>query len=185
MESINSSDLNLIRQMLDLKMRESYKGSEESYTLWFSRMQLRELSNDKASFVCENEMKRGIISDRFLSFISDCLTAVLGYETEVEIGVDTSLAPVITNDDNVISPLEIIRKQEEKEARRNEEFEAEFDEASETGERRLRYNEDYTFENFVVGNFCACSRTERREQPERKGLDRCKPALYLGSVRTR
>ena len=152
MESVNSGDLTLIRQMLDYKMRETYTGTDESYSLWFSRLQLRELGNDKALFVCENEMKRGIISEKFLPFISDCLTSVIGYETDITIEVDTSLAPVIPNDDNVISPLEILRRQEEAEARLNDEEDDDFGDESETGERRLKYSEEYTFENFVVGN---------------------------------
>lgn len=154
-----SLDLTLIRQMLDYRMRQTYTGSDQSYELWFSRMQLRKLEGDRAFFVCENEMKQSIISDRFIDFISSSLTDVLGYETEIDISVDTSLAPVIPND-GVISPLDTIREKEEKQKKREaadelddlneEELDGGLSERS--GERRLTYNDEYTFENFIVGN---------------------------------
>lgn len=168
MESGNTRDLNLIRQMLDYRMRETYTGSDESYTLWFSRMQLRSLGEDKAVFACENEMKQQIISDKFLGFISDSLADCIGYEIDCEITVDTSLAPVIPNDGTIISPLDIIREKEERQAKRvmaELESDDDYDDYDEQGgeydsvelppdhgERRLRYNDEYTFDNFVVGN---------------------------------
>ena len=156
----NRHDLNLIRQMLDYKMRETYTGSDQSYELWFSRLRLRELDDTHAYFVCENEMKRTIISEKYLDFIGDSLFDVIGYETEITVGVDTSLAPVIPDDGTVISPLNIIREREKQEELRKQQSDSaekdltenDIDIPSDPGERRLRYNEDYTFENFVVGN---------------------------------
>ena len=158
MESDNTTELEYIKMMLDDTMRRNYTGTDQSYELWFSRMQLRKLDNEKAYFVCENEMKRKIITEKFITFIRESLSAVIGYDAEIDLSVDTSLAPVIKNESGVISPLELLRLREEQEKTAATEAEEEpdtddFDEdASETGERRLRYNEDYTFENFIVGN---------------------------------
>ena len=157
MNSENQGDLNLIRQMLDYKMRETYTGSDQSYELWFSRLQLRELDENHAHFVCENEMKRSIISDKYLDFIADSLFDVIGYDAEITVGVDTSLAPVIPDDGTVISPLKMIREKEMKTISAQEEAEPDYTDEdigipSDPGEKRLRFNNDYTFENFVVGN---------------------------------
>ena len=152
----NHRELDDIRQMLDYKMRESYKGSDQSYSLWFTRLQLRELDENRAYFVCENAMKHKIINEKYIDFISDCLADVLGYETNVEIGIDTSLAPVVPDDGTVISPLKIIREQEEKEKREKERLEKEASEQPPArdnpyAEKHLSYNDEYTFENFLTG----------------------------------
>lgn len=161
MPSGYNSDLDLIRQMLDYKMRQTYTGSDQSYELWFARLQLRELDENHAAFFCENEMKRSIISERYIDFIADALFDVIGYETEITIGVDTSLAPVIPDDGTVISPLKLIREREKKladqsmeNAGKTEESFSDDDEEipADTGEKRLRFNNEYTFENFIVGN---------------------------------
>jgi len=181
MEFESNADLSFMWQMLDEKMRQCYSGTEQSYELWFGRMQFRYLDADRAVFVCENETKRGIIQKKYAEFISECLVDVNGYSPEVEIGVDTSLAPSVPDDGTVISPLKIARELEAKrreeerlaeEAKANAdrsdhenepEFEEDFTSAGENtiertaesaesrGEKLLTYNEDYTFENFIVG----------------------------------
>ncbi len=163
-----SLDLKLIREMLDERMKETYSGTDQSYELWFSRMQLRKLDGDHAYLVCESEMKQKIITEKFVDFISSCLSDVLGYETEVEIGIDTSLAPVLENN-GVVPALDIIREREERQKRQaamaekaqwaksgdwtnDDESDYQDEPAERTGERRLTYNDEYTFENFVVGS---------------------------------
>jgi len=205
-----SSDAYLcdIWSMLDTRMREKYQYGQESYVLWFGRMQLINLDADRAVFACENETKRGIIEKRFTDFISSSMEDVIGYAPDVEIVVDKRLAPVIINDTGVISPLEIIkerraRMEDLKKASENpdlppefyneplsspifssekyadkgwsqpqppnlsvqKEAEEEFDEPEDLrrddedepssgesrGEKRLTYNSDFTFENFIVG----------------------------------
>jgi len=189
MDSRNDMQLSHIWQMLEEKMREDYQGTELSYNLWFGRMELRYLDADSAVFVCENETKQNIISKKYVDFISDCLAAVIGYMPDVEIKVDTSLAPIVPDDGTIISPLKIIKERqkarEEKQKYSSYEeddeplnfgdyddfddedydddsFEIEEEEKKpvetkvnppmESGERRLTYNDDYTFENFIVGN---------------------------------
>lgn len=209
MDHLSDAYLSDIWLMLDAKMRESYKYTEESYELWFGRMQLSYLDADRAVFVCENETKRSIISKRFIEFIAASMADVLGYSPAITIEVDKSLAPVIPNSEGIISPVEIAK--ERKAAREQASLEAkaalEAKEALETNtaaadnevsdngwsqpqapnltpqvtaqdesnevledpyeefgtapadpknesrsERRLTYNEDFTFENFIVGN---------------------------------
>ena len=201
MDVSNDAYLADIWEMLDARMREKYQYTESSYMLWFGRMKLVNLDADRAVFVCENETKRDVIEKRWTEFIASSLEDVIGYAPDIEIKVDKSLAPVITNDEGVISPMEIAREKREKieeaknipasipqqafqsardypdrpisenkgwsqpqapnlAARREAEMEAEksrseqsdYDQQDESrGERRLTYNPDYTFENFIVG----------------------------------
>lgn len=96
MEIENGADLSIIGTLLEEIMHSNYKNSEQSYELWFGRLRLRRLSAEEAYFVCENELKRKIITDKFSDYIGECLKEVIGYNPGVKIGVDTSLAPIIT-----------------------------------------------------------------------------------------
>ncbi len=180
MESRNDMQLSQIWELVVEIMRGKYQGPSHAFELWFGRVQFRYLDADRAVFVCENETKRQIISTKYIDFIGDALEDVIGYSPEITIDVDTSLAPIVPDDGTVISPLKIVRerqRQRELEARRVAELyyedddddydeeddyddEYEDDETEETeeiksrdsGEKRLTYNDDYTFENFIVGN---------------------------------
>ena len=123
MDTENRSEIQIIGEMLEEIMHTNYIHSEQSYELWFGRLQLRRLDSDEAFFVCENELKRKIITEKFTDYIADCLSDVIGYKPKVKIGVDTSLAPVVPDDGTVISPLKILRERqaaEAEEARRAE-----------------------------------------------------------------
>lgn len=209
MELQNDIDLSSIWLMVSENLRKKIP-SEQSYKLWFDRVCLSYLDAERAVFVCEKELKRGIIEKNYRNLLVDSLVEVIGYEPVVEISVDESLAPEIPDDGSVVSPLKIVRereKEKEKEKikrsaggseqlpltvvspsqaevqkkRENERdraastddtdplhsifkdnanadlTELEFAEFSNSpdesrGERRLTYNEDYTFENFIVGS---------------------------------
>ncbi len=174
MDQKNDAYLSDIWFMLDEKMRENYQYTEESYTLWFGRMKLVYLDADKAVFVCENKTKKDIISKRFVEFISTCLNDVIGYAPGIEIEVDESLAPVIPNEEGIISPVEIIKErqaQQNKERQQGysqpkppvihtetatpeyrEEIHSDLRNTEESrDEKQLAYTADFTFENFIVG----------------------------------
>ncbi len=211
MELQNDVDLSSIWMMVSEILRGKIK-HEQSYQLWFGRVCLSYLDAERAVFLCEKELKRNIIENKYKKFLSESLLDVIGYEPVVEIQVDESLAPEIPDDGSVVSPLKLVRerqaerekeknstrknaggseqlpltavspsqaelkrnrdnennkdkdKEKEKEtgipsifADRADVSEVEFAEFSNSpdesrGERRLTYNEDYTFENFIVGN---------------------------------
>ena len=194
MSQSNDAYLCDISKMLDSRMREKYQYTEESYALWFDRMKLVNLDADRAVFACENETQRGIIEKRFTEFIKSSLEDVLGYAPEIVITVDKSLAPVIVNENGIVSQTELIRERKadfEERSRASEisdqnsrteniyytdkgwsqpqapnlaaRREAELEEKNAKrsayenmpdeirGERKLAYNPDFTFENFIVG----------------------------------
>lgn len=116
MEKENRSEIQIIGEMLEEIMHTNYEHSEQSYELWFGRLELRRLDSDEAFLVCENELKRKIITEKFTDYIADCLAEVIGYKTNVTIGVDTSLAPIVPDDGTIISPLKILRERQAAEA---------------------------------------------------------------------
>ncbi len=162
MEFQNNAELSSFWQILDELMRSRYEYSEQSYNLWFGRMQLRALNAEKAVFVCENTTKQEIITKRYIDFIADCLTDILGYRPDVTIAVDTALAPVISGapspESRTAEPFpgpaadpalagvmasyeSIVRTQTPPEA-----------EPQVRSGGEMTINPDYTFDNFVVGS---------------------------------
>ena len=178
MEFQNNSDLASFWQILDEMMRSNYQYSEQSYNLWFGRMQLRRLDAEQAVFVCENTTKQEIITKKHIDFIADCLTELLGYTPEVSIAVDTSLAPVITGapdpeptqpprpDDTPLpgypasrasgpmsDPLSgVMASYENLMQTGNTPVPAAEPEQAPSENGEMAINPDYTFDNFVVGS---------------------------------
>ncbi len=174
MESRNDMQLSQIWGLVLEIMQERFDGPSYAFNLWFGRMELRYLDADIAMFVCENEAKRQTLTSRFIEFIGEALEEVIGYTPEITVDVDTSLAPVVPNDGSDHYVMNIVnknKKRRELEAQmallaeddEDEEYdeetdedeesdEAEYEQESDSGERRLSYNDDYTFENFIVGN---------------------------------
>lgn len=111
MELQNEADLSVIWQMTEQRMRETYKYTEQSFNLWFGKMQLRFLDTERAVFVCENKFKKDIIIKQHFEFLTGCVVDVLGYAPEIIIEVDTSLAPEVP-DDGTISPLKLYREKQ-------------------------------------------------------------------------
>lgn len=181
MESRNDMQLSQIWGLVLEIMRGKYQGPSHAFQLWFGRMEFRYLDAERAMFVCENETKRQIISTKYIDFIGEALEEVIGYFPEITIDVDTSLAPIVPNDGSSYYPMNIVnenKRKHELEAKKaqerdlyfdedddadydEDEYKEDFDEEEaeddiseeeESGERRLTYNDDYTFENFIVGN---------------------------------
>lgn len=149
MEFQNNADLASFWQILDEMMRSRYQYSEQSYNLWFGRMQLRCLDAERAVFVCENTTKQEIITKKHTDFIEDCLTEILGYTPEVSIAVDPSLAPVISGAPDP-EPAPAPFTMDDYVPASPEEPDSEEYPAAESGEMAI--NPDYTFDNFVVGS---------------------------------
>ena len=85
-------ELDEVRRALDEAMRARYEGTDQSYSLWFERLRLTSLQADRAVFICENNLKARIISDRFRELILDALEEVLGYRPGLELKVDPDAA---------------------------------------------------------------------------------------------
>ena len=95
MDRINEIELSGIWQAVDEVMREKYTGTKQSYDLWFGRMKLSLLDTSRAVLVCENKMKQSIVSERYLSLISESFREAIGYAPSVTIEIDPALAPAV------------------------------------------------------------------------------------------
>lgn len=152
--------------------------SESAVNLWFSHMKLIYLDRELAVFTIENELKQQRVTVKFKDLIQRHIEDLLGLCPDIRIDYNPDDAPYIKNTENIISPLEIMRRRSANEAAKDTDTQApqtkhelsqskeEKDELDplnigdepsylntfEGGEQRLSYNADYTFDNFIVGS---------------------------------
>jgi len=151
MPSTNSGDLLVIWQLIDSMLREDTKIPEAAYNLFFGNLHLTSLDSRTAVFVCDHESKQDVLTNIYSDTLSATLEKILGYKPEVVIEVDSSLAPELPKDKAVRSPVEIAKENIAKKEKESAEIKP-APSTPKSAERRLTYNEDYTFENFFVGD---------------------------------
>ncbi len=158
MDNQITKDLEFIKDFLLAALQETANITEAAMNLWFSHMQIRSIKDSVVYIVVESDFKREQIENKYKNIITSYLSEILGYSVTVSFGVDESLAPPLQGK-SFIKPFdpERINLPDEKESDSvleeddPEEEEPKYQTTSGHGERRLMYNPDYTFENFVVG----------------------------------
>ncbi len=118
-------------QNIWLLAKESLRGafSTTAFGLWFNELQLISLSDTKAVFLCDTDMKQGILQNRHAGTIAEHLKGVIGFDVEVEI---------LSSEQ---SEEEMSIGHENGEEKPGEDIIPPFE-----------YNFEYTFDNFIVGN---------------------------------
>lgn len=146
-----TKDLEFIKGLLLTALQESENIPEPAMKLWFSHFKLCAIKDEIAVFVVENEFKCNRIDEKYGDSIAILLSEIMGYDIDITIGVDETLVPA-PQGKSFIKPYDadLPPKAEEKPVE-EEEPEPTYQTTSEPGERRLMYNPDYTFDNFIVG----------------------------------
>lgn len=150
-----AKDLEFISELLRSAIQNSEDIPKAAAKLWFSHMTVCAIKGDTAVIVFENEFIRKRVDDKYGDLIAEYLSEIMGYDIDVCIGVDETLVPA-PKGQSFIKPFdpERIALPEETDAIEpieEPEPEPKYQTTGEPGERRLMYNPDYTFDNFVVG----------------------------------
>ena len=139
-------------------IRESGKLSSTALDFWFANVKIVYMDEETVVFSVENEIKQKTILSKYAEVLSDCTAAVTHLDSvEIEIIVEALPRKPLEGEGRVNSPLERamqlrrLQEEEERQARLDDQAAREKIEAG-GGERRLSYNSDYTFDNFIVGN---------------------------------
>ena len=120
-----SEELNMIWSTIKAEMEERSTMSAAAFETWFSDFHLIALENNKIVFSTGTDMKRKIIREKFLPFVSECVESALGYSPTIDI----ICTPV---QENVPIYKDILKIDEEGNCQ--------------------GLNPEYTFDNFVVGS---------------------------------
>ncbi|MBQ8747815.1 MAG: chromosomal replication initiator protein DnaA [Clostridia bacterium] len=120
--------------------------SSTALEYWFKKLSII-LIDEEASFIVfstDLEMKKKTLFKHYSDNIAEAIEAVLGkpYEFDIVVEEDPNREP-LEGEGRVISPVEMAKHLEEDEPEREM--------TRPGGEKRLSYNSEYTFENFIVG----------------------------------
>ena len=170
----SAGDMSAIWQIMLNNIKDDREMPETAIDLWFGKFKLVSLYPDKVVFATESELKRGIIETKYTDFLAEHTYRVIGFRPEVEITVDTSLAG-----DGTVAKMRELKAAHDAAEDEEDTDEPSFifygddeetydDEGEETpvtdtvgaapapevkdSERRVTFNPDYTFENFIVGS---------------------------------
>ncbi len=120
------------------KIHDSGEFIEPTYNLWFRDLELENLTKTQAVVKVNTAYKAEIIGDRYLKILEDALAEVLGFHLQISLNIvldePTYIKEKITLLETEFSEPEIRQENEE------------------SGPIYLKYNPEYTFDNFIVGN---------------------------------
>ena len=181
MDSIG--DLNAIWQIILNNIRDERAMPATAIDLWFGKIMLVELSPEKVVFAADTEMKRSIIEKKYTDFLSGHVENVIGFSPKIEIVVDSSLAGVPIRDDDVISPMNLMREmkaQHEKdlsEAKTEEEddidrgaFAPVFESDDETDYEDYDEEDDGEYEEDLIADYLANGGVNKKSRPVEQRL---------------
>ncbi len=120
--------------------------SSTALDFWFGRVRIICIENDFLVLSAENDIKQNGIMNKYGEVLSNAVEAVLGSPHHIDIIIEKPTAP-LEGEGRVISPLERARELEAEAAATAQKEEIK----TVGGERRLSYNNEYTFDNFIVG----------------------------------
>ncbi len=119
--------------------------SEPTYNLWFRDLELINLTNTFATVDTKTQLKKDIISSRYIDILEKYLKDVIGFEVPITLDVvDQNSYSKIDVIDEPVKPSFPINDTEGTEGLKGM--------VDEDGLTHLSYNPLYTFDNFIVGN---------------------------------
>ncbi len=143
------SELNDITVQVLSLIKGKYETTPTIFNLWFDKLQLVSLSDEKAVFKTPTPLKQKILKKQYYSIISEALSEVIGFEVEIEFILDDEAMrnPII--DDIDFSEETLEESQEDKEERGK-------NISSLLNDSELSQNQklltEYTFDNFIEGS---------------------------------
>jgi len=142
------SDLREINDLLLEQLADKFP-TKSSFTIWFGNFELLELTNEKAVFRTQTDLKKGIIEKRYMDILCQSLETVIGFPVKIEItapppgGVDI---PII-DDTPAIAPTEEDKKEADERKNMINSF---LNDADSSFSKKLLA--EYTFDTFIEGS---------------------------------
>ncbi len=143
----STTDLPRLWDAIFSAIRDTGVLSSTALDFWFGKIRIVCIEDNFLLLSAENDIKQNGILSKYSALLSDAVQSVLGFAPQIDIIVEKRDVP-LEGEGRVISPLKMAREMEAEAAARKE---TEAPRAA-GGERRLSYNSEYTFENFIVGS---------------------------------
>ena len=142
-------ELQCIVEAMLPEIENKISAAPSTFKLWFGDLVLSSLTEEEAVFTTPTELRRKILSSKYIDLISETLSGIIGFEVNVKIESTESLAASLSEPDTVsINPSFEDKKENEEREKKitsliNGSFGVESDKKSVTDE--------YTFDNFIEG----------------------------------
>lgn len=156
MESLNEIWATVLAKIKE----EEEEMSIETYNLWFSELVLEKLTNTCAYITPPDTLRAEIVASRYMPTLYLYLEKVLGFRVDIQLNPVPGTSNKVPKEEKV--EIDMDRFNEAIESRADHDYL--FTEEEEKPEPILqsgfvKYNPDYTFENFIVGstNNLACA----------------------------
>ena len=127
------------------EIEEKLNYAPSTFKLWFGDFKLISLDDEKAVFTTTTNLRRNILSTKYISYIKEALTNAVGFEVEVEI-LSTQEKDKFADDEPTVK---IPTAEEIEENRKREEKIKTI--LSESSEDKKIILDEYTFQNFIEG----------------------------------
>ncbi len=146
----SSSDFPRIWDAIFSAIRDTGVLSSTALDFWFGKIRIVCIEGDFLVLSAENDIKQNGIMSKYGTLLSDAVKSVLGFTPQIDIIVEKPDTP-LEGEGRVISPLQLAREMEAENARKEAEAAAAQTKRTPGSERKLTYNSEYTFDNFIVG----------------------------------
>ena len=130
------------------ELRARIGSPQSSFDLWFGDFNLTSLDENVAVFSTPTKLRRQILSTRYISLIKEALTEVIGFAVEIEIhslDEDSGFATAAPAED-------MERHFEEESIKKSQRKEQRIEEILNSKDDKRTLLDEYTFDNFIVGN---------------------------------
>lgn len=121
------ADLEYNTIMDGLKTELSVLFSSTTMSLWFNQLSIISLNEKQAVLLAPTEFKKNILEKRYLSVLKEKLCEILGFDVEIKL--------ISAESEESIKTVPVVKEEPEEDM----------------SAYKLRFNPNYTFENFVVG----------------------------------
>ena len=131
-----------VLQSVQALIRDSKKITLATYNLWFRDLKIERLSKTDAVIIVGSAYKAEIITDRYIPLLEHSFEEVLGFHIDIIIDIDPDSDFSPEENEKVIKIIEA--KPEDTSIQEKEKKPEQL--------TYLKYNPEYTFENFIVGS---------------------------------
>ena len=139
----------IVDEMLPL-IEKNFNAAPSTFKLWFGDFVLLSLDEEEAVFSTPTELRKRILTNKYLSLISESLSQIIGFEVNIKI---TSLEE-LSKKDMESEPIDLSQTTEEEKENKDREKKIKTildDNSASNYEEKKNILDEYTFESFIEG----------------------------------
>ncbi len=141
-------ELSSIAAFLKDEIRARTGSAQSTFDIWFGDLSLTSLSEDKVVLTTSTNLRKRILSTKYLDILKDSVEAVIGFSVDIEIISleDISKQNISPSVDSIVSfPVESLEESKKREKQMA-------DILSDVSGEKKSIIDDYTFDNFIEGD---------------------------------